>query len=97
MEEVSKRRVQSTSIGPGADIVPAMASNFYRTSDRPKYTLGHALELAFCGVGLMAVLALRFNYARINKKREREEGSNHLTELEMSDLGDRAPTFRYVL
>ena len=74
----------------------AMASNFYRSSDSPKYTLGHGLEIGFCALGLMAVLFLRFNYERINKKRDRAEITHH-TEDEMSHLGDRAPTFRYVL
>ena len=73
-----------------------MASNFYRSSDSPTYTLGHALEIAFCSLGLLSVLFLRFNYARINKKRDRAE-IVHQTEEEMSQLGDRAPTFRYVL
>ena len=73
-----------------------MASNFYRTSDSPKYTLGHGLEILFCSLGLLAVLLLRMNYARINKKRDNAEITNH-TEAEMSHMGDRAPTFRYVL
>ncbi len=74
----------------------AMASNFYRAQDKPKYILGHAVELGFVAVGLVAVLLLRFGYTQINKKRDREGVGMH-TEAEMSDMGDRAPTFRYVL
>ena len=73
-----------------------MASNFYRAKDSPTYRLGHALELGFVTVGMLAVLLLRFSYTRINKKRD-SEGVSALSEAEMSDLGDRAPTFRYVL
>ncbi len=73
-----------------------MASNFYRAKDRPKYILGHALEIGFLVAGLISVILLRWNYTRINKKRERE-GTKGLTEEEMSEMGDRAPTFRYVL
>ena len=73
-----------------------MASNFYRAKDSPTYILGHALELGFVAVGLLAVILLRFSYTTINKKRDRE-GVSTLSEAEMSDLGDRAPTFRYVL
>jgi hypothetical protein len=73
-----------------------MASNFYRAQDKPEYVLGHGLELGFVGAGLIAVLVLRFRYQSINKKRDRD-GLGILTEEELSELGDRAPTFRYVL
>ena len=74
----------------------AMASNFYRKTDSPKYLLGHGLELAFLVSGMIAVLAMRFNYRRINKKRDAIPLENYANK-DMSSLGDRAPTFRYVL
>ncbi|KFY97984.1 hypothetical protein V500_01838 [Pseudogymnoascus sp. VKM F-4518 (FW-2643)] len=76
----------------------AMASNFYREKDGPKFLLGHGLEIGFITMGLMAVVFLRLNYARINKKRDllMDDGAE-LTDKEISDLGDRAPTFRYQL
>ena len=37
---------------------PAMASNFYRSKDAPHYVLGHALELAFIGAGVIALIIL---------------------------------------
>ena len=74
-----------------------MASNFYREEDKPKYLLGHGLELGFIAVGMLAVLGLRFNYGRINKKRDEIVQSGNYKETDMSDMGDRAPTFRYVL
>ena len=74
-----------------------MASNFYREQDKPKYTLGHGLELGFLAVGLCAVVMLRMNYGRINRKRDALLQSGELKEADMSDMGDRAPTFRYVL
>ena len=73
-----------------------MASNFYREQDAPKYTLGHALELGFCVVGLLAVLILRFSYKRINKKREAMDLSQW-DSYEMAKMGDRSPMFRYML
>lgn len=73
-----------------------MASNFYRAKDSPKYTLGHALSLGFVILGLTAVMLMRVSYTAINKKRDRQ-GVSTLSEAEMSDMGDRAPTFRYVL
>ncbi|PSN59975.1 MFS general substrate transporter [Corynespora cassiicola Philippines] len=78
----------------------AMASNFYRSTDAPRYILGHALELGFIVAGIVALLVLVFNYRRINAKRERQmaEGAhNGYTPEEMSALGDRAMTFRYFL
>lgn len=76
----------------------AMASNFYREKDGPKFLLGHGLEIGFITMGLTAVVFLRLNYARINKKRDllMDDGVE-LTDKEISDLGDRAPTFRYQL
>ena len=72
-----------------------MASNFYRSKDSPRYILGHALELGFCAAGLVAVLLLRNGYRRVNRKRD-ALGPTQLSEAELSELGDKAPTFRYV-
>jgi len=83
-------------IGAG-NLAGAMASNFYRANDKPKYILGHALEIGFVSVGMVAVLALRWNYARINAQRDREGNEKGHSLQEMSEMGDRAPTFRYML
>jgi hypothetical protein len=78
----------------------AMASNFYRAKDSPRYVLGHALEIGFVCLGIVAVSLLMFNYTRINKKRARQMAAgehNIYTPQELSALGDRAITFRYML
>ena len=76
-----------------------MASNFYRGEDAPRYILGHALELTFIGLGLIASTILIFSYSRINKSREKKladsDGSDMSPE-ELSFKGDRAVTFRYM-
>ena len=82
-------------IGAG-NLAGAMSSNFYRATDSPKYILGHALELGFVAVGLCAVVGLRWNYERINRKRDQMPLGEY-TNAENSELGDRAPTYRYVL
>ncbi|KAL1999602.1 hypothetical protein VTN02DRAFT_4287 [Thermoascus thermophilus] len=82
-------------IGAG-NLAGAMASNFYREQDSPGYVLGHALELGFVAAGLIAVIALRVSYQRINKKRA-EQGTGMYTEEELSKMGDRSPAFRYQL
>ncbi|KIX06490.1 uncharacterized protein Z518_04466 [Rhinocladiella mackenziei CBS 650.93] len=75
----------------------AMASNFYRSQDAPKYLLGHGLEIGFVVLGMAAVVILRICYGRINAKRERGGEEQGLTDAQLSDLGDRSPTFRYTL
>lgn len=76
-----------------------MSSNFYRAKDAPRYMLGHGLELAFIGGGIIASLVLLVGYASQNKKRERQiaEGAlDSYTAQELSEKGDRAITYRYV-
>ncbi|KAK4502735.1 hypothetical protein PRZ48_006161 [Zasmidium cellare] len=78
----------------------AMASNFYRKKDAPRYILGHALEIGFICVGMVAATILIVSYDRINKKRVKQVANgehNGYTPEELSDLGDRAMTFRYTL
>ncbi|RYP02954.1 hypothetical protein DL764_005480 [Monosporascus ibericus] len=77
----------------------AVASNFYRQKDAPRYILGHALELAFIGAGVVAAIILIVAYAAINKKRDRavqDGGQDRYTAAEPSAKGDRAVTFRYI-
>jgi len=76
-----------------------MASNFYREKDSPRYILGHALELGFISAGIVAALILVFSYTAINKKRERllRGGRQTHTNKQLSEKGDKAVTFRYML
>ncbi|KAK2013421.1 major facilitator superfamily transporter [Colletotrichum eremochloae] len=77
----------------------AMASNFYRQKDGPRYVLGHALELGFIGLGIIATLVLIFSYIGINKSRDRRmaEGEDkRYTAEELSEQGDKALTYRYM-
>lgn len=77
-----------------------MASNFYRAKDAPRYILGHGLELGFIGGGIIASIILVVGYTAQNRKRARriEEGAlDSYTAQELSQKGDRAITYRYVL
>ncbi|OAA35395.1 high-affinity nicotinic acid transporter [Metarhizium rileyi] len=77
----------------------AMASNFYRKKDKPRYFLGHGLEIGFILLGIAAAFTLLFGYRRLNHKRERQlaEGEEkNYTAAELSALGDKAMTFRYI-
>ncbi|KAI0486412.1 major facilitator superfamily domain-containing protein [Xylaria cf. heliscus] len=94
-----KRSVgMAIQIGVG-NLGGAFASNFYRQKDSPRYILGHALELGFTSVGLIAAVILIMSYIRINKKRAqaiRDGVHNQFTPEELSAQGDKAVTFRYV-
>ncbi|KAL2181153.1 major facilitator superfamily domain-containing protein [Thermothelomyces heterothallicus CBS 202.75] len=95
-----KRSVgMAIQIGVG-NLGGAMASNFYRAKDAPRYILGHGLELGFIGGGLVASAILVLGYTTQNRKRARriEEGAlDSYTSQELSEKGDRAVTYRYVL
>ncbi|RGP60417.1 tartrate transporter [Fusarium longipes] len=94
-----KRSVgMAIQIGVG-NLGGAMASNFYRQKDGPRYILGHALELGFISGGIIAALILIFSYSRINKSRERRMAAGEheaISEEELSALGDKAVTWRYM-
>ena len=96
MGNLSGGKLHRSGIQSSFDETVAMASNFYRESDSPKFILGHALEIGFASVGLLAIVALRLNYGRINSKRDAEP-LEECSEEDMSVLGDKAPTFRYIL
>ncbi|KAJ5095329.1 Major facilitator superfamily domain general substrate transporter [Penicillium alfredii] len=81
-------------IGLG-NLAGAMASNFYRAQDAPQYILGHALELAFVVVGMIATVIMRFTYQCINRKRDSLDLSQYSSDPD--SLGDRSPFFRYML
>lgn len=76
-----------------------MASNFYRQPDSPRYVLGHSLELGFVCMGILAAVILNVGYAGINRKREKkfaEANEGGYGSQELSELGDKAYTFRYM-
>lgn len=77
-----------------------MASNFYRSTDAPRYILGHGLEIGFICMGTVALLIQVYGYRRINKQREialAEGKAENYTAEELGELGDKAVTFRYTL
>ncbi|PTB36245.1 uncharacterized protein TrAFT101_000213 [Trichoderma asperellum] len=78
----------------------AMASNFYRQKDGPRYILGHALELGFISAGIIAALTLVFAYMQINRRREAKVAQGEMdqyTAEQLSGKGDKALTWRYML
>ncbi|KAI9170792.1 transporter [Paramyrothecium foliicola] len=94
-----KRSVgMAIQIGVG-NLGGAMASNFYRQRDSPRYILGHALELGFICVGVIAGGILILGYNRINRNRERRVAAGEadlVSDAELSAQGDKALTWRYM-
>ncbi|KAL2203666.1 MFS nicotinic acid transporter Tna1 [Sarocladium strictum] len=74
----------------------AMSSNFYRAQDGPTFYLGHGLNLGLAVLGLVAAVVLRQVYVRINNKRDSVDPSG-IHPDELAKMGDKAPTFRYML
>ncbi|KAG7087157.1 hypothetical protein E1B28_013137 [Marasmius oreades] len=80
----------------------AIASNVYRDIDKPRFIIGHGIELMFVGIGLVCVPLLVLTYSRINDKNnliltEEEEKGVKRSPEEIRALGDRAPEFKYTL
>ncbi|KAJ7242479.1 MFS general substrate transporter [Mycena rebaudengoi] len=82
----------------------AIASNIYRTQDKPRFIIGHGCELMFIGIGLISLPIAVVTYRRINSRRDEaaraalERGESNLyTRKELREMGDRAPDFRYTL
>ncbi|KAK7033226.1 major facilitator superfamily domain-containing protein [Favolaschia claudopus] len=48
----------------------AIASNIYRTQDKPRFIVGHGCELMFVGIGIICVPIAVITYTRINKRRD---------------------------
>ncbi|KAI9689363.1 MAG: hypothetical protein M1822_010014 [Bathelium mastoideum] len=82
------------------NLAGAATSNFYRTEDAPRFILGHGLEIGFISLGIIAAFILIFSYRRVNVKREKQvanDEDNSYTPEQLSELGDKAITFRYTL
>lgn len=95
-----KRAVgMAAQIGMG-NIGGAMASNFYRTQDAPRFLLGHGLEIMFVALAMISGVCAVIYYSHQNKKRERDIQAgkyDHCTPEELIAMGDKSPYFRYRL
>lgn len=93
-----KRAVaMAIQIGIG-NLSGAIASNIYRAEDKPEFKLGHGMEIMFVCIGIVALIVLNLGYHRVNKQKAEKVASgayDDCTPLELSEMGDRSPFFRY--
>ncbi|KAG5361043.1 putative transporter [Yarrowia sp. B02] len=93
-----KRAVaMAIQIGIG-NLAGAIASNIYRSQDKPEYKLGHGMEIMFVCIGIAALGVLNFGYYYANKKKAEKLAAgdyDNFTAKELSEMGDRSPYFRY--
>ena len=101
VEGVFKRGVVLGVVIGWGNLNGIVSSNIYRTKDKPKFSLGHGIVLAylllFCFTGSVVT---RWALARENKKRragERDYVLQGLDEQGIKELGDKAPDFMYTL
>jgi len=78
------------------------AANMFPARDAPRYILGEGLTMMFVGFGIVCVPLTVIIYTMINQRRERIlqgmlERGEKLSAAEIKRLGDRAPTFRYMI
>ncbi|PAV22292.1 MFS general substrate transporter [Pyrrhoderma noxium] len=90
----------------------AVSSNVYRSRDKPWYSLGHGIVLAYIAIGFLSSLILRIVLSRENARRERGERDEAIGEPSMGpkdgpvyesveaakiEKGDQWSGFRYTL
>lgn len=75
-------------------------SFIYKESRSPYFHLAFSLSIGFAFIGLCIVAALVFSYWFANRKRDRmveHEVRERYTEVELVELGEKSPLFRYTL
>jgi hypothetical protein len=78
----------------------AIGSNIYLANQAPKYPLGYGLSLGVIVLAIVSAVILRVALARINKKRDEMDVDaimEKYSEVELMDMGDASPLFRYTL
>ncbi|KAF2708559.1 MFS nicotinic acid transporter-like protein Tna1 [Pleomassaria siparia CBS 279.74] len=101
VEGVYKRGVTLGFVIGWGNLNGVVSSNIYRGQDKPRYTPGHAVVLAYMILFLLGgSLATRFLLSWENKKRargERDHWAEGKDEKEVEALGDKRPDFMYTL
>jgi hypothetical protein len=101
VEGVYKRGVTLGFVIGWGNLNGIVSSNIYRSSDKPRYYLGHGVVLAYLTLWLFGgSIVTRFLLAWENKKRRqgaRDAWVEGKSEQEVLELGDERPDFLYTL
>jgi predicted MFS family arabinose efflux permease len=101
VEGVYKRGVTLGFVIGWGNLNGVVSSNIYRGREKPKYTSGHAVVLAYLVLWLLGgSIVTRFLLARENGKRQRGERDGWVegkSADEIEALGDKRPDFIYML
>jgi MFS family permease len=101
VEGVYKRGVTIGFVIGWGNLNGVVSSNIYRTKDKPRYSLGHGVVLAYMTLFLLGgSIVTRMLLVRENKKRSRGERDVWVqgkSEAEVREMGDQKPDFMYML
>ncbi|KOS22968.1 putative transporter [Escovopsis weberi] len=74
-----------------------IAVYLFLTKDAPRFTVGYSVGLAFTGLSVVSSTIYALACLKTNKDRDAAADAPLLSEEEKQELGDSAPTYRYLL
>jgi len=94
-----KRALAMGAVIAGGNLGAIIGTNVFRAQDSPFYYLGFGVSLGIIFMAFCGALTMRIALARTNKKRDLipAEEIAAISHEQMHDMGDKAPTFRYIL
>lgn len=78
----------------------AVGSNIYLEKQKPHYWLGFGFGLGVSIAAILATVALKFEYERLNRGREAVDPDQiraRISDQELLQMGDKSPLFRYIV
>ncbi|KAF2102142.1 MFS general substrate transporter [Rhizodiscina lignyota] len=96
----SKRAIAMALLLSIGNLSGVLGSNIFIQNEAPRYWAGYGTCLGLVVAAQIMALVLRRSYAKINAERDlmsEEEIRAKYTDLELIQMGDRSPFFRYTL
>jgi MFS family permease len=88
--EGSYKRAVTLAIAIGfGNINGAVTANIYRSRDKPRYVLGHAIVLAYIAIGLISSIVFFVLLKRENARRDRGERDEVIRGVESNGAGEK--------
>ncbi|KAF5313279.1 hypothetical protein D9619_002996 [Psilocybe cf. subviscida] len=95
--EGSYKRAVTLAIAIGfGNINGAVTANIYRSRDKPRYVLGHAVVLAYIAIGFISSIIFLVLLKRENARRERGERDEVIQGLESNSASEKNGVFATV-